>query len=157
MECKNIMKTMCFDINNKYHHFPQDDYDQERGVERGWDRHWRRGAVNGSLSMVAHPTYSGTLWHSRHIVRIAVGWMCESPDAISQYQAFFYPNFSNFEIIPINNLVCCQLRQELQWLSWSITYKPSFSNSSDSKVKVKVKGPNMCYIFEKHVIQGYRI
>ena len=39
-------------------------------------------------------------------------------------------------------------------------YKPSFSifsNSSDSKVKVKVKGPNMCYIFEKHGIQGYRI
>ena len=32
-----------------------------------------------------------------------------------------------------------------------------FSNSSDSKVKVKVKGPNMCYIFEKHWIQGYRI
>ena len=32
-----------------------------------------------------------------------------------------------------------------------------FSNSSDSKVKVKVKGPNMCYIFEKHGIQGYRI
>ena len=30
-------------------------------------------------------------------------------------------------------------------------YKPSFSNfsnSSDSKVKVKVKGPNMCYIFK---------
>ena len=54
-------------------------------------------------------TYSGTLWHSRHIVRIAVGWMCESPDAISQYQAFFYPNFSNFKIIPINNLVCCFL------------------------------------------------
>ena len=25
------------------------------------------------------------------------------------------------------------------------------------KVKVKVKGPNMCYIFEKHGIQGYRI
>ena len=24
---------------------------------------------------------------------------------------------------------------------------PNFSNSSDSKVKVKVKGPNMCYIF----------
>merc|ERR1712226_180570 len=39
-------------------------------------------------------------------------------------------------------------------------YKPSFSNfsnSSDSKVKVKVKGPNMCYIFEKHAIQGYQI
>ena len=34
---------------------------------------------------------------------------------------------------------------------------PNFSNSSDSKVKVKVKGPNMCYIFEKHGIQGYRI
>ena len=33
----------------------------------------------------------------------------------------------------------------------------NFSNSSDSKVKVKVKGPNMCYIFEKHGIQGYRI
>ena len=32
-----------------------------------------------------------------------------------------------------------------------------FSNSSDSKVIVKVKGPNMCYIFEKHGIQGYRI
>ena len=32
-----------------------------------------------------------------------------------------------------------------------------FSNYSDSKVKVKVKGPNMCYIFEKHGIQGYRI
>ena len=32
-----------------------------------------------------------------------------------------------------------------------------FSNSSDSKVKVKVKGPNMCHIFEKHGIQGYRI
>ena len=32
-----------------------------------------------------------------------------------------------------------------------------FSNFSDSKVKVKVKGPNMCYIFEKHGIQGYRI
>ena len=32
-----------------------------------------------------------------------------------------------------------------------------FSNSSDSKVKVKVKGPNICYIFEKHGIQGYRI
>ena len=30
----------------------------------------------------------------------------------------------------------------------------NFSNSSDSKVKVKVKGPNMCYIFEKHGIQG---
>ena len=27
----------------------------------------------------------------------------------------------------------------------------------DSKVKVKAKGPNMCYIFEKHGIQGYRI
>ena len=35
--------------------------------------------------------------------------------------------------------------------------KATFSNSSDSKVKVKVKGPNMCYIFEKHGIQGYRI
>ena len=34
---------------------------------------------------------------------------------------------------------------------------PNFSNSSDSKVKVKVKGPNMCYIFEKHWIQGYLI
>ena len=33
----------------------------------------------------------------------------------------------------------------------------NFSNSSDSKVKVKVKGPSMCYIFEKHGIQGYRI
>ena len=33
----------------------------------------------------------------------------------------------------------------------------NFSNSSDSKVKVKVKGPNMCYIFEKHWIQGYLI
>ena len=33
----------------------------------------------------------------------------------------------------------------------------NFSNSSDSKVKVKVNGPNMCYIFEKHGIQGYRI
>ena len=33
----------------------------------------------------------------------------------------------------------------------------NFSNSSDSKVKVKVKGPNMCYIFEKHGIEGYRI
>ena len=33
----------------------------------------------------------------------------------------------------------------------------NFSNSSDSKVKVKVKGPTMCYIFEKHGIQGYRI
>ena len=33
----------------------------------------------------------------------------------------------------------------------------NFSNSSDSKVKVKVKRPNMCYIFEKHGIQGYRI
>ena len=33
----------------------------------------------------------------------------------------------------------------------------NFSNSSDSKVKVKVKGPNMCYISEKHGIQGYRI
>ena len=32
-----------------------------------------------------------------------------------------------------------------------------FSNSSDSKVKVKVKGPDMCYIFEKHGIQGYQI
>ena len=32
--------------------------------------------------------------------------------------------------------------------------QPTFS---DSKVKVKVKGPNMCYIFEKHGIQGYRI
>ena len=34
-----------------------------------------------------------------------------------------------------------------------------FSNSSDSKVKMNVKviGPNMCYIFEKHGIQGYRI
>ena len=31
----------------------------------------------------------------------------------------------------------------------------NFSNSSDSKVKVKI--PNMCYIFEKHGIQGYRI
>ena len=33
----------------------------------------------------------------------------------------------------------------------------NFSNSSDSlvKVKVKVKGSNMCYIFEKHGIQGY--
>ena len=30
-----------------------------------------------------------------------------------------------------------------------------FSNSSDSKVKVKVKGPNMCYIFLK--AGGYRI
>ena len=30
-----------------------------------------------------------------------------------------------------------------------------FSNSSESKVKVKVKGPNMCYISEKHWIQGY--
>ena len=30
-----------------------------------------------------------------------------------------------------------------------------FSNSSVSKVKVKVKGPNMCYIFEKNEIQGY--
>ena len=95
MECKNIMKTMCFDINNKYHHFPQDDYDQERGVERGWDRHWRRGAVNGSLSLVAQPTYCGTLWH---IVRIAVGWLCEG--------IFFIPNFKK---IPINNLVCCLL------------------------------------------------
>ena len=95
MECKNIMKTMCFDINNKYHHFPQDDYDQERGVERGWDRHWRRGAVNGSLSLVAQPTYCGTLWH---IVRIAVGWLCEG--------IFFIQNFKK---IPINNLVCCFL------------------------------------------------
>ena len=34
---------------------------------------------------------------------------------------------------------------------------PNFSNSSDSKVKVKEKGPNMCYIFEMHWIQGYRI
>ena len=109
-----------------------------------------------------------------------------------------------------------QLRQELLWLSWSITYNPVFSNFSDwpmrvkityyygilsqpmrkeitkfwlysectteqelclrearklicvsfflsfcatrdSKVKVKVKGPNMCYIFEKHGIQGYWI
>ena len=33
----------------------------------------------------------------------------------------------------------------------------NFSNSSDSKMKVKVKGPNMCYIFEKHGIQRYRI
>ena len=33
----------------------------------------------------------------------------------------------------------------------------NFSDSSDSKMKVKVKGPNMCYIFEKHGIQGYRI
>ena len=33
----------------------------------------------------------------------------------------------------------------------------NFSNSSDSKGKVKVKGPNMCYIFEKHGIQGYQI
>ena len=33
----------------------------------------------------------------------------------------------------------------------------NFSNSSDSKVKVKVKRPNMSYIFEKHGIQGYRI
>ena len=33
---------------------------------------------------------------------------------------------------------------------------PNFSNSSDSKVKVTVKGPNM-YIFEKHGIQGYQI
>ena len=24
-------------------------------------------------------------------------------------------------------------------------------------MKVKVKGPNMCYIFEKHGIQGYQI
>ena len=31
----------------------------------------------------------------------------------------------------------------------------NFSNSSDSKVKVK--GPNMCYIFEKHGIRGYQI
>ena len=28
---------------------------------------------------------------------------------------------------------------------------------SKVKVKVKVKGPNMCYIFEQHGIQGYRI
>ena len=33
----------------------------------------------------------------------------------------------------------------------------NLSNSSDSKVKVKVKGPNMCYIFEKHGIRGYQI
>ena len=33
----------------------------------------------------------------------------------------------------------------------------NFSNSSDSKVKVKAKGPNTCYIFEKHGIQGYQI
>ena len=33
----------------------------------------------------------------------------------------------------------------------------NFSNSSDSKGKVKVKGPNMCYIFEKHGIRGYQI
>ena len=39
----------------------------------------------------------------------------------------------------------------------SATTFSDFSNSSDSKVKVKVKGPNMCYIFEKHGIQGYRI
>ena len=41
-----------------------------------------------------------------------------------------------------------------------VYYKATFSNlsnSSDSKVKVKVKGPNMCYIFEKHGIQGYKI
>ena len=36
-------------------------------------------------------------------------------------------------------------------------HKATFSNSSDSKVKVKVKGPNMCYIFETHGIQGYQI
>ena len=41
--------------------------------------------------------------------------------------------------------------------SSSATHFSKFSNSSDSKVKVKVKGPNMCYIFEKHGIQGYRI
>ena len=33
----------------------------------------------------------------------------------------------------------------------------NFSNSSDSKVKVKVRGPNIYYIFEKHGIQGYQI
>ena len=54
-----------------------------------------------------------------------------------------------------------QLRQELYWLSWSnrdpqATFS-NFSNSSDSKAKVKVKGPNKCYIFEKHGIQGYQI
>ena len=71
--------------------------------------------------------------------------------------------------VPILNIIpitACfyQLRQELQWLSWSIRDPAAaaatfsdFSNSSDSKVKVKVKGPNMCYIFEKHGIQGYRI
>ena len=31
---------------------------------------------------------------------------------------------------------------------------PLFSNSSDSKV---LKRPNVCYIFEKHGIQGYQI
>ena len=41
--------------------------------------------------------------------------------------------------------------------TYPATTFPNFSNSSDSKVKVKVKGPNMCYIFEKHGIQGYQI
>ena len=38
------------------------------------------------------------------------------------------------------------------FLYFRFTTFANFSNSSDSKVKVK--GPNICYIFEKHGIQG---
>ena len=35
--------------------------------------------------------------------------------------------------------------------------QPTFSNFSDSSDSKVLKRPNMCYIFEKHGIQGYQI
>ena len=62
--------------------------------------------------------------------------------------------------VVLSNAIFSSVRSSSVYHGLLHIYKPSFSifsNSSDSKVKVKVKGPNMCYIFEKHGIQGYRI
>ena len=91
---------------------------------------------------------------------IIVGLWGININASSLATQFQYKHFHTF-VFKNKTIYFYQLRQELQCLSWSITYPAAtfsdFSNSSDSKVKVKVKGPNMCYIFEKHGIQGYRI
>ena len=99
------------------------------------------------------PTYLQVLIHQLNKERNGDWWVV------------FYSQIYSFSLLTYYRMIISSVRSssgyhgliEIRSAAAAAPTFSDFSNSSDSKVKVKVKGPNMCYIFVKHGIQGYRI
>ena len=127
-------------------------------ISRYWPKKWRERGFNLILQAQVNGMYPPILDRSflqiLYTVVIFSHWKPQKVDVLPS------------STVSPGGEICCS--ENHQWavqvcrkggelsLSSTATFSNS-SNSSDSIVKVKVKGPKMCYIFGKHGIQGYQI